>query len=64
MPVMFLIHWAILSFLHSSDLVLVCLYSPYKYRLCYHTGENICIDFWIHAGLLPSHDSCSSYSHT
>lgn len=38
--------------------------SPCKYRLCYHTGENICIDSWIHEGLLPLHGSCSSYSHT
>lgn len=38
--------------------------SPCKCRLCYHTGENIYIDFWIHEELLPLHGSCSSYSRT
>lgn len=60
MPMMFLIHWGILSFFRPC----CCLYSPCKYRLCCHTDESICIDFWIHEGLLPLCDSCSSYSHT
>lgn len=63
MPVIFLIYWAILSFCTLQTLSL-CHYLPCKCRLCYHTGENICIDFWIHEGLLPLHGSCSSYSHT
>lgn len=57
------IYWVILSFFILQTLSLYC-YSPCKCRLCYHTGENICIDFWIHEGLLPLHGSCSSYSHT
>lgn len=62
-PVTFLIYWAIFSFSILQTLPL-CHYSPCKCRPCYHTGENICIDFWIHEELLPSHGSCSSYSHT